>query len=218
MYGFESITGWSRLNAVVSKDYRETMDAARADMDCWMNIWFLSYFVLIQYLYLVYYAWEFRYALTVIPSLILAVWLSSWQARVAAEQWGEWVKGAFDAYLPELCKKLGYTRPTTFKEEREFWYLLSQAITYRDAGALDLIEKYREKPTVSSSSTSPPVPVGDSVTETTPISSSSNLPVLTPALDPTATSSSGTPSPGGPDNLLSGSRSDKRVEPGHDMP
>ena len=52
MYGIESITGWSRLHAVVPKEYRETLSGMRSSMDFWMNLWFLSFVVMGEYLYL----------------------------------------------------------------------------------------------------------------------------------------------------------------------
>ena len=77
-------------------------------------------------------------------SAIVVAFVSSWQARIAAAQWGEWVKAAFDVFLPELCTKLGYKRPLDIKAEREFWTKVSQAIVYRDPVSLEELTDLRE--------------------------------------------------------------------------
>ena len=44
MYGFESIEGWARLLAVIPTDYRNLINAAKSDIDFWINIFFLALF------------------------------------------------------------------------------------------------------------------------------------------------------------------------------
>jgi hypothetical protein len=148
MYNFESITGWSRLNTVIPKDYREIMDDARAQMNMWINLWFLSLGVLLEYVILGLSTGRFVFPW--IPIVILgAMLLITWQARVAAAQWGDWVKAAFDVYLPELSKKMGYVRPASRAEELKFWTDLGRAITFRNPDALNALDEYRAKPTSS---------------------------------------------------------------------
>jgi hypothetical protein len=43
-----------------------------------------------------------------------------------------------------LREKLGYAKPPTLKDDREFWEAFSQAITFRQTEALKDIAKYRE--------------------------------------------------------------------------
>jgi len=148
MYGIESITGWSRLHAVVPKDYRQILSGMRSSMDFWMNLWFLSFVVSGEYLYLAARIGDLHYP-WVLLALVVFAFLTSWQSRVAAEQWGEWVKGAFDVFLPALCKELGYLRPQDSEDERAFWIKFSQAITYRNPPSLDKLKPFRSNPVFS---------------------------------------------------------------------
>jgi hypothetical protein len=144
MYGFESITGWSRLNAVISKEYRELMDEARADLNLWLNILFIDLLLLVGYLLLAVLKWDTPLVWLIVPSLALLPFYLSARATRAAIDWGEWVKGSFDIYLPELKKKPGFSQPMSPDEEREFWIAFSQAITYRRPEPLVKIAKFRE--------------------------------------------------------------------------
>ncbi len=42
MYKLEIIEGWTRLAAVIPKDYSDQIDTAKAQTDLWVNLWFLS--------------------------------------------------------------------------------------------------------------------------------------------------------------------------------
>ena len=42
VYGFESINGWSRLQAVMSKEFMEILGSSRARVDLWLNLLFLA--------------------------------------------------------------------------------------------------------------------------------------------------------------------------------
>ena len=142
MYGFESINGWSRLNAALSKDFREILSNMRAGTDLWVNMWFAGLFLTAEFFALA--RVRPRGANYWIPAVTILVALAaSRQARISAERWGEWVKAAFDVYLPKLCSQLGYERPLDPKKEREFWRTFSQAIVYRDAGSLDKLARAR---------------------------------------------------------------------------
>jgi hypothetical protein len=143
MYGFESIRGWSRLNAIMPKDFREAISNARSLTDLWANIWFLSLVIVGEFIFLAMrHSWSF-WGLWIPACAVLVAIFASWQARVAAEQWGECVKAGFDVFLPELCKKLGYKKPEDTMAEREFWYKLSQGILYRHPPSLDKLNTLR---------------------------------------------------------------------------
>lgn len=154
MYGFESIQGWSRLNTILPKEFRETLSSTRSLTDFWANIWFLSLVFIAQYIVVeilfLGHTSDVRILLKAFPdawflySAIVVAFVSSWQARIAAAQWGEWVKAAFDVFLPKLCTKLGYKRPLDIKAEREFWTKVSQAIVYRDPVSLEELTDLRE--------------------------------------------------------------------------
>lgn len=144
MYGFESITGWSRLNTVIPKEYQDQMGSARALTDLWVNMWFVSLLFVLEYLVIAaLFAYGFEYLW--IPCVGLAVmFAASWRARIAAMLWGHWVKAAFDVFLPALCHKLGYKKPSTAEAERKFWLSLSQGITYRYFSSLKELDESRK--------------------------------------------------------------------------
>jgi len=49
LYGFESINGWSRLNAVIPKSYQDILGNKRAMTDFWVNVWFVSLLTIVEY-------------------------------------------------------------------------------------------------------------------------------------------------------------------------
>jgi hypothetical protein len=144
MYRLDSIPAWSRLNGVISKDYRELMDGSRSNMDFWMNLWFLALVVLAHYAALAAWHWTLPRPWLAIPGLLLLIYFASSQATAAAIGWGEWVKGAFDLYLIELLKKLEFKPPSHVAELRELCFKLSQMMIYRETKPLDDIDRYRE--------------------------------------------------------------------------
>lgn len=129
MYGLDAIVGWNRLLAVISKEYAVQVDDAKALMDFWVNLWFLSLVVLAEYLGLVLYTRQFNTLF--IPLVIVGLALFACvRARSTAIEWGDLVKSSFDVFLPSLCKKLGFAKPTTIEEERSLWQMFSQAVIY----------------------------------------------------------------------------------------
>jgi hypothetical protein len=144
MYGFESINGWSRLNAVMPKSYGDVLASTRSITDLWVNLWFVSLFVIAEYFCIsVSLAGAFRHWRILLAAVVGAL-VSSSQARRAVEQWGEWVKAAFDVYLPKLREELGFRKPENIEREREFWKRLSQAFVYRDRLTLDQLDDSRK--------------------------------------------------------------------------
>lgn len=130
MYGIEAIDGWSRLLAVTPGDYRELMDNAKAHVDFWVNIGFLSLILLLEYLS---YAIYFR----TLPSWWIAVLLSLSTisspklARNSAVAWGDYVKSAFDMFGSTMREMLVFEMPKNRAEEVKQWTGFSQAIVYR---------------------------------------------------------------------------------------
>jgi hypothetical protein len=143
MYGFEATCGWSRLLAVVPKDYRELLDSAKAEVDYLVNVWFLSIVLAVEYLGLsglrmeyVGLGWRMEaqtFYWAALGALVLAsVCISALCSVGAAVRWGELVKGAFDTYLPSLHEQLGLPRPATREEEAEQWTQFSYGFLFRD--------------------------------------------------------------------------------------
>jgi len=130
MYGFEATRGWGRLLAVVPKDYRELVGGAKAEVDFLVNLWFLSWLFLLEY---VAFAWiTGGFESFWFPVLTyLNVRLSSYWLQGAAVRWGEMVKAAFDVFLPDLGRQLGLPAPATREEAWKTWNQLSEAFLHR---------------------------------------------------------------------------------------
>jgi hypothetical protein len=143
MYGFTSINGWSRLNAFIPKTFQEILGNRRATTDFWVNVWFVSLFTMAEYFVV---AVKLKYGILheAIPlgCVALAVFAAG-QARSAAVQWGEWVKAAFDIYLPSLRTGLGLARQSTVGGEKDMWLNVSRAFIYRDPESLRLLQNCR---------------------------------------------------------------------------
>jgi hypothetical protein len=135
MYGLESIEGWNRLQLVIPKDFRQLVDAAKAQTDCWVNVTLLSLALLPAYVAAVLYTGRVEVAWYPMIALIVA-WLSLSRARSSAVEWGELVKSAFDVYLGDLRTKSALPAGATRLEEREVWTAFSQAIIFRRSKSL----------------------------------------------------------------------------------
>lgn len=66
-----------------------------------------------------------------IPAVLTLVVVAMNRARVAAEEWGEEVKAAFDLYLPKLRTTIELPAQADLERERNQWKTFSQAITFR---------------------------------------------------------------------------------------
>ncbi|MDP1624171.1 MAG: hypothetical protein Q8L64_00225 [bacterium] len=128
VYGIEAIQGWNRLLGVIPKDFRELIDNAKSQVDFWVNLGFLSFIFLVQYLGLCIFSGSLESIGLSILALILAI-LASTRAESSAVQWGELVKSSFDVFLPKLKKELELN--TLPENERKMWTQFSQVIIYR---------------------------------------------------------------------------------------
>jgi len=130
MYGLEAIQGWNRLLAVMSKEYRETVDSAKAQFDFWLNATVLALVVLVEFGMLAYYHWTAP-SLWIPGLAVVAAFVGFWRAESAARGWGEYVKSAFDVYLPDLYAKLGLTPGQSRERIKRDLASFSQAVVYR---------------------------------------------------------------------------------------
>ncbi|HNS49864.1 MAG TPA: hypothetical protein PKO09_01645 [Anaerolineae bacterium] len=131
MYGLESIQGWSRLLAVVPTEYQAQVDDAKAQVDFWINLSLLSLLLVIGYVATCIYAWQIK--MLWFPFVLTGIALVTfYRARSAAVEWGDFVKAAFDVFLPALHQKLGVPYPVALDERIQLWRKFSQAIIYRD--------------------------------------------------------------------------------------
>jgi hypothetical protein len=130
MYGFEAISGWPLLQAVIPGDFRESISGAKAHLDFWINTWFL--FILFLGEYIIVSLLGNRLESVYIPLIsILVIFLSSFCVRRSAHHWGNFIKASFDVYLPDLAQKLRISLPASRLKQRKIWTRFSQAILYR---------------------------------------------------------------------------------------
>lgn len=140
MYGFEAIDGWSRILAVVPKEFLGLIDNAKAQVDFWVNLGFLSIISLAELI-------AFWIAKGIVPPIWLAaiilliLVISPWRARRLATEWGDHVKSAFDLYRFNLLDAFGIPHPENREAEKTTWQKISQAIVYRLPDVLPEIKK-----------------------------------------------------------------------------
>jgi hypothetical protein len=144
VYGIDSIPLWLHLATVAPKDFQSAIDSARAQVDCLVNVIFLS---------LLFAAAAFMRFLTTAnpghgfnPAVVFA--FAGWNyllacaaalalARIAygvaierACAWGAFVKVAFDCYLPALAKQLGFRLPAGRADQKRFWTAVSRRVIF----------------------------------------------------------------------------------------
>jgi hypothetical protein len=142
-YGMSAIPLWPRLIAVVDPAYATSTDDAKSSFDFMINASFLSALSAGTLLLLGLVSplrwteaglgWKWW-----VPVVVLAgmSWVFYRVSISRAEEWGSYVRGAFDLYRGKLLEQLGYDRqPADFHEEREFWKLISQMMVYGDPPA-----------------------------------------------------------------------------------
>ncbi len=130
MYGFEAIEGWGRLLAVIPKDYLELIDAARAQVDFWVNLGVVFILLQIEYIVLAFMTRTPLQWWVVLLFIVLGT-LAPLRATSSAREWGDFVKSAFDVYRFKLLESLGMDIPKNREQEKALWKKYSQAIIYR---------------------------------------------------------------------------------------
>ena len=152
VYKVDAIATWLRLVAVIPKDYVSSIDNAKADVDFWVNTLAVAgvcmCFSIIRFTVSVWTSllseltygpisnapgsnivtilgqinWMFLISAAVSSSLI---WFAYRDAIDKVKVWGEFVKAAFDLFLPDLAAKMGYQLPETKKGREKFWTALN---------------------------------------------------------------------------------------------
>lgn len=152
MYGIEAVDGWGRLLSVIPKDYLELIDAAKAQVDFWVNISVMFILLQVEYIAIVSInGAQLQWWIVILFVLLGAI--APLRATSAAKEWGDFVKSAFDVYRFSLLNALGLDMPKNREEERILWKKYSQAIIYRLPDLLPELKKSTVKPvakTVSS--------------------------------------------------------------------
>lgn len=132
MYGADAIPIWTRLLAVIPKEYLQFIETAKTQVDFWVNTWFMAILIFAIYLGNLICYQEFK--LILLPFICLLVaYIASQKATTAAVSWGNFVKAAFDLFLGDLQKQLGITSiESEPKSDRLLWQNFSQALLYNN--------------------------------------------------------------------------------------
>jgi hypothetical protein len=133
MYGVDAIVSWVRINVLVPDEFLQMLNAAKAQTDFWLNLWLLSFLLLFEYLLIAITALEIK--MPWFPFVVAAlIYLSAVKAASAAIQWGDFVKAAYDLYLPDLRDKLRLPPTADPDEEKELWNKVARQFIYHKAG------------------------------------------------------------------------------------
>ncbi len=143
MYGVDGVPAWLRLEAIASDSFGKFVDAARADVDFFVNGCFLAALVAAVCAARIVIALalalapqssgDWTAALAFIAPAILCGVLSRLAyeaATLRAHAWGDLVRSAFDVYLPALAAQMGYTLPATLDKRRDFWDAVNSQFLY----------------------------------------------------------------------------------------
>jgi hypothetical protein len=136
VYGFESITGWSRMQGLISKQMSEVLSRTRSRVDMWLNFAFVAGLLMVEILLLTWKV-ETRSLIRLLPFALIFMLFAYTRARSSAIRYGEQVKAVFDIYLPQLAQKLGFVLGRDAAKNRKFWQAYSRLMVYRDAKAAE---------------------------------------------------------------------------------
>jgi hypothetical protein len=143
VYGADSIPTWTRLTAVMSKQYNSAIADTRAEVNFFLNAFVLGCVVALVALACLFISlipvhlaccpahpqsrWFF---VEFLAGSLFVAWLGYEAAIWRAAAWGELVKSAFDVYLPALARQLGYELPRSQNERRMFWEAFNVMAVY----------------------------------------------------------------------------------------
>jgi hypothetical protein len=145
MYGLDSIDAWGRLLAVIPKDYLQLIDAAKAQVDFWINLELAVVLLLVEYEVFALTTGSSLNLWIVFLLLVLGT-IAPLRATNSAGEWGGFIKSAFDVYRFKLLESLGMNAPKNREEERRLWKQYSQAIIYRLPDSLPDLKKDTSEP------------------------------------------------------------------------
>jgi hypothetical protein len=148
-YGADGAPIWTRLVSVIDKDFATSIDDARAQVDCLINLATLGVLIGLSGVATGLAATPWARLATALgaPATLLGFrpdlrfWagiamlasaypLYLWAVERAVA-WGSLVKAAFDCYLPALVKRLGFVMPADEDERRALWTDINALVIYR---------------------------------------------------------------------------------------
>jgi hypothetical protein len=142
VYGIDAVAAWGRLEALMPKNFRDSLAGARAQMDFAVNLMLAGSLILALYIGAAL-ARRHLPAVWLPAGVVLIVLFGYSTALSSLTIYGNYVKSAFDLFRSELADHLGLVLPSTASEERDMWQDASRTMIYRSAHAWDRLEKFR---------------------------------------------------------------------------
>ncbi len=151
IYGADSIPLWLHLSTVISSDFQSVLDDARSQVNCAVNICFFAAILGLLALARLVGGCEWHvlagtpdaralqaafltYANGVNLLVAIAAAIVCRLAYLFAVElvypWGDLVKAAFDCYLPDLAKKMGFDLPAAGERRVAIWRAVSEQAIY----------------------------------------------------------------------------------------
>jgi len=135
VYGADGVYVWLRLTTVVPASIVANVEDARTQVDFLINCCLFSVIVAALALGRMAHALYTQRILVTAWLLfaaggLFAAWLFYRWAVTRVPAWGDWVRAAFDCYLPALAKQIGHTLPDTDADRVEFWSSFSRQLVY----------------------------------------------------------------------------------------
>ncbi len=141
IYRADLIVLWSRLAAVVPKEYMAQIDNARCQADFLVSLCLLGWIVaaialgdligeVSQLGFRAFPDDALRLAY-VMAGALFASWVFYRWSIQALRPWGETIKAMSDCYLPALATQLGYVLPDQETERRQFWRTIVKRMVFR---------------------------------------------------------------------------------------
>lgn len=111
-------------------------------MDFWVNLSFLAGSSVAGYFALV--AIAGRYSVVWYPFVAAAVAHIAYRmACKQARTWGIWLRSAYDLYLGDLAKQMGFAYPKEIRDQRTLWSKWWQAAYYVNSDTLAELDYFR---------------------------------------------------------------------------
>lgn len=131
-YGMDSTALWPRLIPILrDTKFIEFVAQEKTVFDFLLNMLVVSAVVSLEMFYFALFAGRFVVAIVTVlvaPLVLFVLWEG---LKVAARQWGETVRVAFDLHRLDLWTRLGLRPQATFDHERRLWIELSRFLMYR---------------------------------------------------------------------------------------
>jgi hypothetical protein len=140
-YGIDAVFFWPRLYPLLPATLRDSLAAARSDIEQWLFTSFLSCVLIVLSCLAPLTIGTPLTAWMSVAAAATATALLAYRAAVAAAiSYGELVRAAFDTHRFAMLAALGYQPPASMDAERDLWRAIGQLLYRRDAERPELLE------------------------------------------------------------------------------